>query len=333
MPGSEAAEPSRVAVRFKAASTHVKTVSRPLPKSSLGKRHRAHHALNAESDSDEGTQHHQGEHERITAFGDDGAETEDTSRLLLRRTQRGRLEASQLGVSSTAPQNGHPHGSGDGPLLEDGPAASEQPIKWGLTVAKRGTPVKHRTERNASPTRRDGQAVTTSKQSSRDGTNVDGEPDKVGATAVDDAILVGGRRLKLDSEADAFKRDTRGAAEESTTEDYDAMSEDFGMVMLRGMGWDGKLSEKVKQAERRPAHMGLGAKRLDGKEELGAWNQKGGSKGNHNSRSRLDDYRRDERKDKLRRGEKHPDSYKQERDREKLLGQTGSRHRHRHSQH
>jgi len=341
MAGPEIADPSRVAVRFKAASTQVKKATGQPPKSSLGKRHRAHHALDAESDSDERSSNHQVEHQRITAFGDDGAETEDIIRNRFHSAPRGASKIGSRGGGRGSPPDGDTvHRTGGDPVLEVEPAEREQPIKWGLTVARGATPADGRKE-HAPAARRDGPATAENilaqdledgaTRNERSGTADDG------ATGVPlgrpKRRLIGERRLRPLSEADAFRRDSGGAAEESTTEDYDAVSEDFGAAMLRGMGWDGKLTEKVKAVERRPAHMGLGAKKLDGEEELGAWNQKGGSKSSTKSRPRLDDYRSEERKGKERREEKYRDSYKQERDREKHLERNGyTRHRERHYQ-
>ena len=89
-------------------------------------------------------------------------------------------------------------------------------------------------------------------------------------------------------ENERFKADLRSRPDVATLEDYAAVPvEDFGVAMLRGMGWReggkvgkqraGEIASPVKQEpriiERRPALLGVGATEVPGGlgEELGAW--------------------------------------------------------------
>ncbi|GKT53830.1 pre-mRNA-splicing factor SPP2 [Colletotrichum tofieldiae] len=103
---------------------------------------------------------------------------------------------------------------------------------------------------------------------------------------------------------------------------------EFGAALLRGMGWDGKLRgpKKKQPTERRQNQLGLGAKKLEGAEDLGQWNQGGKKK---SSRPRLDEYRRDEEKKRNERKERRGESYRDERDRERERDRDRDRHGHR----
>lgn len=78
MSGSSKPESGRIAIKFGAPATSASSAgksSRPLPSSSLGKRPRPGHGLGGHFDSEsEDESHTNGRHERITAFGDKGAE-------------------------------------------------------------------------------------------------------------------------------------------------------------------------------------------------------------------------------------------------------------------
>ncbi|KAL9605145.1 MAG: hypothetical protein Q9219_000079 [cf. Caloplaca sp. 3 TL-2023] len=93
------------------------------------------------------------------------------------------------------------------------------------------------------------------------------------------------------SEEDQFRSDVASRPDSATLDDYARVPvEEFGLGMLRGMGWKegevvGKRKDQVSKArvvERRPALLGIGAKEVPGVvgEELGAWGKaaKGKSK-------------------------------------------------------
>jgi hypothetical protein len=81
------------------------------------------------------------------------------------------------------------------------------------------------------------------------------------------------------NEEDAYKRAIMNAPDVSTLEDYERVPvEEFGAALLRGMGWkegdskNGRIP-RPKEVKRRQNQLGLGATKLDGAEELGAWVQ------------------------------------------------------------
>ncbi|KAL8674702.1 MAG: hypothetical protein Q9168_000934 [Polycauliona sp. 1 TL-2023] len=84
------------------------------------------------------------------------------------------------------------------------------------------------------------------------------------------------------TEDDHFRSDVSSRPDSASLDDYARVPvEDFGMGMLRGMGWKegetvGKRKDQVSKprvAERRPALLGIGAKEVPGGvgDELGAW--------------------------------------------------------------
>ncbi|KAI4183520.1 MAG: hypothetical protein L6R41_005348 [Letrouitia leprolyta] len=84
------------------------------------------------------------------------------------------------------------------------------------------------------------------------------------------------------SEDDQFRSDVASRPDSASLDDYARVPvEEFGLGMLRGMGWKegevvGKRKDQVSKArvvERRPALLGIGAKEVPGGigEELGAW--------------------------------------------------------------
>ncbi len=333
---SPAQNGSRIAIKFggTSASGTKKPSARPLPPSTLGKRPRPHHALNDESESEEERRPH-GRHERITAFGANGAESEShhrdrrapkaaalTIERLPNRNWKSETKA-QRGGGATAQQNG---GHKD---VE--PADQDKPIRWGLTVKKTaaGSVAQKDDER--------GDGSEASDEETDDGEKNHHRPRDIEQEAVDALLgkesdrgkhrhLVIAGDSNLSAEDESFRRDFRDAPDESTLDEYEAMPiEEFGAALLRGMGWDGKeRGHKVKHVKRRPNQLGLGAKELKGDEDLGAWNQKGNAK----SRPRLHEYKREEDKRREKRDGRHPDSYKREREKEKEMESERTPHRH-----
>jgi len=129
------------------------------------------------------------------------------------------------------------------------------------------------------------------------------------------------------SEEDAYRRAIASAPEASTLEDYDRIPvEEFGAALLRGMGWKGEKTGTVKEVKRRQNLLGLGAKELDGAEELGAWVQKsdvkrlkpaGSGVGGGERKPKVSEYRREEERRKEKREERGGGSYRRDRERER----------------
>ncbi|KAI4171302.1 MAG: hypothetical protein LQ343_004379 [Gyalolechia ehrenbergii] len=95
------------------------------------------------------------------------------------------------------------------------------------------------------------------------------------------------------NEDDHFRSDVASRPDSASLDDYARVPvEEFGLGMLRGMGWKegevvGKRKDQVSKArvvERRPALLGIGAKEVPGGvgEELGAWGKV--TKGKHNKK-------------------------------------------------
>ncbi|KAF5975999.1 pre-mRNA-splicing factor SPP2 [Fusarium coicis] len=303
----------RIAIKFGATSSNnnSKKASKPNPSSSLGKRPRPH-ALGGASDSEDDDYEHRERHEKITGFGVDGAETEHKAKDL--RTEKKeyvlarqpnhdwRSEArAQRKSKSSLPEE--TRAQQNNATIETEPADQDKGIKWGLTIKEK-----------AEDANKDVGSESKEKPISIDD-NLKKPPPK--RTEDDEALdaLLGNKeddkKIIHPTEEDAHRHDIQGAGE-TTLDDYEAMPvEEFGAALLRGMGWDGKTGDKVKEVKRRPNRLGLGGTELKGEEDLGGWNQGG----NKNRRPRLDEYRREESKRKE--GRSREDSYKRERERER----------------
>ncbi|KAL8843591.1 MAG: hypothetical protein Q9170_000095 [Blastenia crenularia] len=92
------------------------------------------------------------------------------------------------------------------------------------------------------------------------------------------------------NEDDHFRSDVASRPDSASLDDYARVPvEEFGLGMLRGMGWKegevvGKRKDQISKArvvERRPALLGIGAKEVPGGvgEELGAWGKTAKRKG------------------------------------------------------
>ncbi|KAF5615904.1 pre-mRNA-splicing factor SPP2 [Fusarium sp. NRRL 52700] len=308
----------RIAIKFGATSSsnNSRKASKPNPSSSLGKRPRPH-ALGGASDSEDDDYEHRGQHEKITGFGVDGAETErkaKDSRTGKKEYVMARLpnhdwrsEAkAQRKSKSSLPEEARAQQNNT--TAETEPADQDKGIKWGLTI-------KEKTE----DANKD--VGSESKEKSVSNDEIQNKPPP--KRTVDDealAALLGNKdedkKIIHPTEEDAYRHNIQGAGKtstlDSTLDDYEAMPvEEFGAALLRGMGWDGKTRDTVKEVKRRPNRLGLGGTELKGEEDLGGWNQ-GGKK---NRRPRLDEYRREESQRKE--GRYHENSYKRERERER----------------
>ena len=90
-----------------------------------------------------------------------------------------------------------------------------------------------------------------------------------------------GQRAPQPTEEESFRHDVASRPDPSSLSDYAAVPvEEFGEALLRGMGWkEGEvlgrkkgLAAPPKDLQRRPALLGIGAKKVpEGLEELGAW--------------------------------------------------------------
>ncbi|CAK7563705.1 MAG: DNA primase large subunit Spp2 [Sporothrix epigloea] len=364
----ERPEASRIAIRFGGSSVaSVKRSARPPPPtSSLGKRQRPSHALDGSSDHDpEDDSHDHGRYERITAFGENGAELvngerneQDDRRFAKRgpltierqanrdwrsvarlRNQRGSRQPIHQTETRTSETEKEKEGL---------PGNEVKTLQWGLSLPKKASQAdddddeKHsRDGKEALNDRTDLSETEVQEDVTRDN-ELSAEGEAINALlgeSINDRTRsrrVIERAANESTEDDVFARDFNDAPDVSTLEDYEAMPvEDFGAALLRGMGWDGKdRGPKVKQVVRRPNQMGLGAKELKGDEDLGGWNHKLGgdsSSSRHKQRPpKLHDYRREEYKKRENREQRHRDSYKSERDRERNSRDSSSRHISRH---
>ncbi|KAK7952539.1 uncharacterized protein PG986_008267 [Apiospora aurea] len=334
MSGSENhAQAPRIAIKFGApsASSSKPTNNRkPQLSSSLGKRSRPH-ALGGDSESEDDT--YSGKHETVTSFGARGAQNDRQPRdaKSARTSSRPLVIACQNNrdwkASAKSKRPGRevlPHEKEarfSGQSKETEPADQDKEIKWGLTVMKKSA------DTDKSPAEGDGPEPTSrNPESSRpeeDGQSktegrVDADQDALNALMGKDderkkkMVIPAGSNA---TEDDALRRDYQTAADVSTLEEYDQIPDgEFGLAMLRGMGFDGKSQgSRPKEVKRRPALLGLGAKEDEEikKAELAQ------KRGHRERRPRLDEYRREKEKEKERRHRDTSHSYKSERERDR----------------
>ncbi|WYZ40182.1 hypothetical protein EsH8_IV_000523 [Colletotrichum jinshuiense] len=332
---SDSSKAPRIAISFGGSSNSKnKKPSRPDPPSSLGKRPRPN-ALNHDFDSDSDGERDagRGRHEAITEIGGE-SEKKDKPRELVIEKQGNRDWKSELrarrGGKNLLPaevQAQRQQQSGAQRDSETEPADADKQIQWGLTVKKRKT-----SEEDTTSSAKE----ETAENPERDGRSPENET--VSRTADDDAMdaLLGKKRREEEdiviqaTEQDAYLSDIKRVGEDATLADYEAIPDgEFGAALLRGMGWDGKMRgpKKKQPTERRQNQLGLGAKKLEGAEDLGQWNHGGKKK---SSRPRLDEYRRDEEKKRAERKERRGESYRDERDRERDRDRDRDRHGHGH---
>lgn len=333
MADSSSASPApRIAIKFGAPSSSTsKSASgarKPNPPSSLGKRPRSH-ALNQDSDSEDESAFH-GRHEAVTAFGANGAENENR-----RRDPKSAKTDSKPFVITCQPnrdwkadtkaQQGRellPHEREKQFKIQEKetePADQDKQIKWGLSVTKK--PAAEETDSTSQDTQI-AEAETPDKEG--DEPSVQDDPRSADQDAMD--ALLGkdkGKKLVI-SETDALKRAYDSVGEVSTIEEYEQIPDgEFGLAMLRGMGYNGKdKGNKPKEARRRPALLGLGAKEDEEikKAELAK------KHGHRERRPRLDEYRREKEKERQQREERHSGSYKNERERDRTNSSHSWRH-------
>lgn len=314
----------RIAIKFGAPSSAASKPGIPArkpgpaqPSSSLGKRSRPH-ALGGDSDSDDDDR--TGRVEVVTSFGANGARNDSqpkdakaASGPLVIACQSNRDWKAES-KSKRAKTEALPHereAQYNKQNKDTEPADQDKGIKWGLSITKKDD--KEESEDSAA-----GPAEPPVK-APKDGDGVTEENATPDQEAMD--ALMGkdnGRKQKLVisssnvTEADALKRDYQSVGEVATLEEYDQIPDgEFGMAMLRGMGFDGKdRGTRPKEVMRRPHLLGLGAKEDEEikKAELAK------KYGHRERRPRLDEYRREKEKEKQKRQRDNPDSYRNERD-------------------
>ncbi|KAL8338510.1 hypothetical protein RB598_007056 [Gaeumannomyces tritici] len=302
---SENPAPPRIAIKFGASSS-----SKPNSTTSLGKRPRPQ-LLHAESDSEEDDASTSTRHKPIATisatpgrvFHNNGGHCAGTPLSITpKRTTNGRnSERISLSEHTASGQAGTVTGTSD---VSSGESRGKPSLKWGLTLKNdhASVPQKDQSCADADSEGSGGSGLDASNGSQPPASG------QVPITADDEALsaLLGGEDRPIKgghvtvnipsehtTEGDAFRRQFREAPDVSTLKEYEDMPiEEFGGALLRGMGWDGKLrGPKSKEPQRRPNQVGLGAKALNGREDLGSWNQKANGK----SRPRLDEYNRQRR--------------------------------------
>ncbi|KLU89055.1 pre-mRNA-splicing factor SPP2 [Magnaporthiopsis poae ATCC 64411] len=294
--------PPRIAIKFSAVSS-----SRPRPTSSLGKRPRPQ-LLHAESDSEQEDEWTSARHEPIATIaaapgsnGGNGGSRHTGTPLSIPPKQTSHERISERGPRAKRATGEQAEASEAAKDTPNSNPRGQQPLRWGLTLkndhAGASQTDQTRTDAASDDSDTSSHHASGERQSSTKGppfTTVDDEA--LGALLnSEDTPAKGGHVIaNLHSqdmtEGDVFRRHFRDAPEVSTLKEYEEMPvEEFGGALLRGMGWDGKLrGPKSKDYQRRPNQIGLGAKALNGREDLGSWNQKA----NEKSRPRLTDYNR-----------------------------------------
>ncbi|TVY23950.1 Pre-mRNA-splicing factor [Lachnellula hyalina] len=310
------------------------------PPSSLGKRPRSTFPQHDDSDNDSESER-RGKHEVVTGFGEEGAinqvEKEKEGPLIipsLKNSNRRAAGASARGggknllpaeVQAEARER-EAREKGEGEIkTEEG---EKEETKWGLSVRKKEA------EEPATGDKVDIKAEET---------KVKIEELEIRPVAADDEALqalLGNEKSRKGpdliipahlSEETAYAHAIATAPPSSTLEDYERVPiEEFGAALLRGMGWDGETKKdgKAKDIKRRQNLLGLGAKELEGAEELGAWVQKadvkrlkpagsGKGRGNGERRPRVSEYKREEERKREKREERGGGSYRSERERER----------------
>lgn len=327
---SDGPKAPRIAISFggSSSSKNNKKPSRSDPPSSLGKRSRTN-ALNHgfDSDSEGERDYRSGRHEKITEFGGERKEKEKPRELVIKsqsnRNWKDELRARRGGGKNILPAEAQAQRNG-AQNAETEPADGDKQIQWGLSVKKRKTGEEAQAD-EASRRAEDDDETTNAENSAPRTADDDAMDALLGKKRPDEEIVIQA------AEEDAYLADMKHVGEDSTLADYEAIPDgEFGAALLRGMGWNGKMVEpnKKRPTERRQNQLGLGAKKLEGMEDLGQWNHGGRKK---SSRPRLDEYRREEEKRRTERKERRGESYRDERDRDRDRDRDrGDRDRHSH---
>lgn len=312
----------RIAIKFgTSASNSSKSSSgtrkpgQSLPPSALGKRPRSH-ALNNDSDSEEEDNQY-GRHEKVTTIGG-----KDDANSRQRDTKSARTDSRPLVIAcqtegSWKAEARRKQERPTGQNRETEPADHEKQIKWGLSITKKSAAAEESTETTQEDHSDDAAPATATPAAKTS----DSPPKTMEQSAMDALLGIDTEKQKKlvisgsEAPTDEFKAAVQAAGEVSTIEEYDQIPDgEFGMAMLRGMGYnESKESSRPKEVRRRPALLGLGAKEDEEikKAELAK------KHGHRDRRPRLDEYRRGENEKRQQREEKYSSSYKHERDRER----------------
>ena len=267
------------------------------------KRHRAH-VLNEESESDSGGEQSV-HHEAITTYGSDASDDSDQEQERGSNGHRSKRHKQEHRKSESQRRQEHAPGAvSSNRDREVAGGAEQKPVKWGLTfnmkVSGGGK------DRQESESRRERTRAASEKRA-MDGTQ---EEEKY----LDDEVL--DALVGASSKKPKFKpSDPSDPDDEPGVEEYRAVPiDDFGATLLRSFGWDGQMKGKVKEVTKHANLTGLGAKDAKGAEDLGSWNQKVSKDPRP---VRLGDYQREQREKRRGTEERHRDSYKEERERER----------------
>ncbi|KAI2470553.1 DExH-box splicing factor binding site-domain-containing protein [Annulohypoxylon bovei var. microspora] len=334
----------RIAIKIGAPSSSKsvngsKRQTRAQPPSTLGKRHRAralNNDLDSHSDSESGEEAG-ARHEAITTFGGESSDSDNSEvkrqRIGKDKSRRGIVPHVISGhkdrdwkkeLKARAQKTAREVRPSD--LKETAPADQDSQTKWGLNVTKdpaSGDDAKlddaHLKQNKSTPPDPEETPRDADSRASRSDDNdaMDALLGKKRKSAKD-LVIEGApaRNMPMTpSEQEVYHRRMEEAAEVSTIEEYDQIPEgEFGIAMLRGMGWDGEQrGTKPKEVKRRPNLLGLGAKD-DEEIRKGELAQK---HGHRERKPRLDEYRRDRERERRDRESRHGDSYKSERERER----------------
>lgn len=319
-PTDASSKAPRMSIKFNAPKSNSAK-----PSSALGKRSRPHALGGSDSESNRSDRSDDDRGGRRNVFGGgsrerrrsrDGGRRDRDGRRDRGRDRRGSLAGETLEIGG-APKIIRPPETSRRPKMRNRvvegrngevtkdvePADEDKEVKWGLNVTKKSSP----RDSPAGPERTTKEEPKTKEPKSVDEQAMDRLLGKSGPG--DDKVI------QL-SEKEAYSRDVADAPPPDAPDvDTGIDVTEFGAAMLRGMGWDGEFTRQgYKQATRRPNQLGLGAKELKEKEDLGGWNHKG--KGGDRPK-RLADYRREKEKEREARGGRERDSYKRERERER----------------
>ncbi|TVY37096.1 Pre-mRNA-splicing factor [Lachnellula occidentalis] len=329
-----------LASKPKPGTSKTSSITKPIvakPPSSLGKRPRSTFPQHDDSDSDSENER-RGKHEVVTGFGEEGAIKQGGKKKegplvipSLGNSNRRAGAASRGGGKNLLPaevqaeaRDREARERGEGEIKKE--EGGKEEMKWGLSVRRKEA------EEPATGDQVDVKAEETKVKIEE----LENKP----VSADDEALqaLLGNEKARKGSdliipahvsEETAYEHAIATAPPPSTLEDYERVPiEEFGAALLRGMGWDGETKKdgKAKDIKRRQNLLGLGAKELEGAEELGAWVQKadvkrlkpagsGKGRGNGERRPRVSEYKREEERKREKREEKGGGSYRSERER------------------
>ncbi|KAH7409004.1 DExH-box splicing factor binding site-domain-containing protein [Cadophora sp. MPI-SDFR-AT-0126] len=372
--------PGKIAIKGFSLSSKAGTAKpgangkKPAPPSNLGKRSRGGFGHDSDSDDDRS----KNTHEVVTGFGSEGAiarESIDAGsgrkggelviKKMANRDWRAEANARRRGTGKDLlPQEERAMRDGGEGKKEgvDVVNGNDGEIQWGLSVRKRA-----KTEEDDGIDASNGQAEReggddTSAPTSESLANIReleaAQTSKPPVSADEEALasLLGtnkerkGPELTIPTpltEQEAYKAAVASAPDPSSLEDYERVPvEEFGAALLRGMGWKGEknVDTKKRDVKRRQNLLGLGAKELDGAEELGAWVQKsdvkrlntGGGRGGSGGfgggdrRPKAGDYKREKERERERREERGGGGYRREKERERERERDGGSGRDRH---